>query len=71
MAQLIIAVEPNDVGLELACFPLLDGQYIDGESAVSPDRIQVVVELGDRDDTTAGQEQYLNTNPQVVSYEVR
>lgn len=49
----------------MANFPLLDEQYIEYEDATS-----VRLHLAGRDDTTAAQEQYLNTNPYVVGYEV-
>jgi hypothetical protein len=63
MATLKIEIaEDNDI---LATFPYLDGQYI-----VEEGRDYVVVELGDRDDTTVAQEQYLDTHDSVIRYSV-
>lgn len=68
---LLIHVTPNGTtGLELAGFPLRDGQFIECETPVSEHEILVSVELASEEDTDALQEQYLNANQNVVSYEV-
>lgn len=45
-------------------FPLLDGQFFDVDDK-GP-----YLDLGDATDTTAAQEQALDTNPDVDSYEI-
>lgn len=49
----------------LARFPYQAGQYIAEEGDTT-----VVITLGDRNDTTAAQEQFLNTNPHVVEWQI-
>lgn len=53
--------------------PLYEGQYIDregDEELVDSQHTFVIVCLGTRTDTTAAQEQYLNTNPAVAEWEI-
>lgn len=68
---LYIMVENTSAGLELAAFPFRDEQFIDGETPIDGGRTLVEVNLNGASDTDAAQEQYLNTNPHVISYEVR
>lgn len=68
---LVIHVTPNGTtGLELAGLPLRNGQFIESETPVSEREILVSIDLADAEDTDTAQEQYLNTNPNVVNYEV-
>ena len=69
--QLIVTVKPQETGLELAAFPFQEGQFVEGESAATSDRVNVVINLGEGTDTTAAQEQFLDTNDAVIEYEVR
>ena len=57
----------------LVGFPFREGQYIaeEYEAEDGRDTKFVDVELGDRRDTDATQEQFLNTNSKVVSYSIR
>ena len=57
----------------LAGFPFRDGQYIAEQYEAEDGRnsIFVDIELGEYSDTTAAQEQFLNTNPAVISYGIR
>ena len=67
---LYIELENNDVSLQW--LPLLDGQFFDGgEEEDGGDSYFCYVDLGDRAETTASQEQYLNTQPGVISYGVK
>ena len=70
MATLIITVRNDNADMSLAGLPLFDGQYIVGETP-GAETTEVEVELADRADTTATQEQFLNTSEAVVSYKVR
>lgn len=65
MAKLIIQLEHDADDLALQGFPFFQGQYIESE-----DGPIVVIDLGDRTDTSAAQEQYLNTNPNVQGYRI-
>lgn len=58
----------------LVGFPLLDGQYIEEEKpAENPEGEGwlVIVNLGDRQDTTTAQEQFLNASDDVMEYAVK
>jgi len=65
MAKLKIEVnkEAQDT---LAMFPWFENQWIEGEEVGATTII--TVRLGDRDDTSVAQEQYLNTNDDVIRY---
>lgn len=68
--RLAIEITPDAENV-LVGFPYMDGQYSDGEQeSESNDNVFIYVELGDHDDTTAAQEQHLNTNPYVVGYSI-
>lgn len=54
----------------LVGFPMKDGQYEDGGEVLANGDAVVYVELGDATDTTAAQEQALNTNSDVYGYEI-
>jgi hypothetical protein len=70
MTTLIIYLNTDSsTGLELQGFPFAVDQYIESEIA-NEDMTHVYIPLADADDTTAAQEQYLNTNEHVLSYKV-
>lgn len=71
MATLVIQLDAEKSNDSLMGFPFQRGQYI--ESEIENDGIihVYVVSEEDFDDTTAAQEQFLNTNDAVVKYEVR
>lgn len=50
-------------------FPLVEGQYISGGEN-TPDYDVAEIYLGDRDDTTAAQEQFLDSLECCISYDV-
>lgn len=55
-------------------FPYLDGQYTDEEKpAENPEGEGwlILVNLGDRQDTTTAQEQFLNSSDDVLEYAVK
>ena len=58
--------DANDLALQ--GFPFMAEQFIISES--NGDACVVEIDLGERDDTTAAQEQYLDTNPAVIGYGV-
>ena len=69
-ARLAIEIK-SDAEDTLVGFPYMDGQYHDGgEDDQSEDNYWIYVELGDREDTTAMQEQFLNTNSSVISWQI-
>lgn len=57
----------------LAGFPYLPDQFMaeEYEAEDGRDSIFVDIDLADRTDTTAAQEQFLNTNPAVIGYGIR
>lgn len=57
----------------LVGFPFRDGQYVAEEYDAEDGRNTkfVDIDLGDRKDTDTAQEQFLNTNPQVINYSIR
>ena len=68
--RLAIEITPDAENV-LVGFPFLDGQFADGEQeSEDNDNIFVFVDLGEYSDTTAAQEQQLNTNSFVVSYSI-
>jgi hypothetical protein len=70
MATLVIYLNTDEsTGLELQGFPFGAEQYIESEIP-NEDMTHVYIPLGDTDDTTVIQEQFLNTNPHVLSYRV-
>jgi hypothetical protein len=62
------AHQDDDNDLALQGFPFLDDQYIREE--MYGDACVVEIDLDGRDDTTTAQEQFLDTNPMVVGYDV-
>lgn len=71
--RLLINVRGDDSDLTLAAFPFMLDQFIAGETYSGADEIDTVtveIDLADRDDTTAAQEQYLNTNEAVIGYTI-
>jgi len=75
MAELmILARDTQDVTVPgvLDGFPFLAEQYAEQEIADNPDgnRVLLRVHLGDAQDTTAAQEQFLNTSNLVLEYNV-
>lgn len=72
--QTRVAIELNpDAQDALAGFPFRNGQTVVEEYEAEDGRetIFVDIDLADRTDTDAAQEQFLNTNPQVVGYSIR
>lgn len=68
---LVINIKPEERITDpdaLALFPYRDGQY--EESGMSDEPDQVFVDLAGESDTTAAQEQFLNTNPRVIGYTI-
>lgn len=69
-----VAIElTEDAQDALVGFPYREGQYIAEEYEAQDGRATkfVDVDLADRRDTDAAQEQFLNTNPQVIGYSIR
>jgi hypothetical protein len=67
----ILINDEND--LDLSQFPYQPGQFADGEEAnevADVNQTWLYVELGDSNDTTAAQEQYLDTHPSVLEYTI-
>jgi hypothetical protein len=55
----------------LVGYPLRDGEYHDDSDTETMDDCEIIyVTMDDYTDTTARQEQHLNTNPDVISYEI-
>ena len=68
--QLRIAVRAGSEGV-LVGFPLRDDQHFDASATVADGAVEFLfVDLGEYDDTTAAQEQHLNTNPDVINYDI-
>ena len=69
MVKVLIA-DSDDV---LVGFPFCDGQFADGfeDDETDEDCTWLRVVLGVAEDTTAAQEQFLNTNDRVIEYTVR
>ena len=68
--RLAIEIKPNAQNI-LVGFPYMDGQFEDGEQeSEDNDNIFIFVNLAGRTDTTAAQEQHLNTNPDVIGYSI-
>lgn len=70
--RLIIMLDSSKSDMALAGFPLMDDQYIDGALAeFNEDGTETCeIDLDGRTDTTAAQEQFLDTNPAVITYKV-
>ena len=70
--RLAIELTP-DAQDALVGFPYREGQYIaeEYEAEDGRDTKFVDIDLADRTDTDTAQEQFLNTNPQVVGYSIR
>lgn len=69
MTLVIYLNTDSSTGLELQGFPFVGDQFIESEIAVE-DMTTVYIPMEGVEDTTAAQEQYLNTNPYVLSYKV-
>ncbi len=74
MNTLAILVNDDQIAsLDLSQFPYQPGQFADGTEAnevADVNQTFVYVNLGEETDTTAAQEQYLNTHPAVVEYSI-
>jgi len=72
-SELMVKVRANDCDDVLVGFPYFDGQYHDGEEDDEMDQgctwLRIV--LGDRSDTSVGQEEWLNANDRVLEYMIR
>ena len=68
-ATIVIKEDAQDT---LANFPYQPGQYLEAGEDLNPDGdgVMVTINLADRIDLTAAQEQYLNTSDDVLSYNV-
>lgn len=68
--RLAIEIKPDAQNI-LVGFPYMDGQFEDGEQeSEDNDNIFVFVNLSGRTDTTAAQEQFLNTKDDVIGYSI-
>lgn len=68
---LVIYVNNTSTGLELRGFPFAADQFIESELVNDVEEMTAVyIPMEGAEDTTAAQEQYLNTNPHVLSYKV-
>lgn len=73
MARLLIALHEDG---ELMAYPFRkdaygdDAEWLSGETPNGDGTVTVEIEMNDLADTDAKQEQYLNTNPHVISYKV-
>ena len=54
----------------LVNFPFGDNQFLDGEILNSDGTVELIVNLADQIDTNATQEQFLNTNDNVIHYKI-
>lgn len=72
MAKLIITLKSDESDMALAGFPLYGEQYIDGALAEfnTNGTETCEIDLDGRTDTTAAQEQFLDTSSAVISYKV-
>lgn len=68
MTTLLINIRTADADDALMGFPFMADQFVIGE--MSGDACVVEIDLADRTDTTAHQEQFLNTNPAVIGYSI-
>jgi hypothetical protein len=71
MTRLLITIRTTDDPTApdaLTGFPFIGEQAVIDE--MCGDACVVEIDLAGRDDTTAAQEQYLNTNPAVISYSI-
>jgi len=66
--RLRINIRIDDADMALAGFPFMDDQFVIQE--LYGDACVVEIDLADRGDTTAAQEQFLNTSAAVVGYSV-
>lgn len=68
----ILYIELENSEVSLQGLPLSEGQYFDGgEEEDGGGSYFCYVDLGDKSETTVAQEQYLNTQPGVISYWVK
>ena len=70
---LVIRLWTEKADCALVQFPLLQEQWFEGEreDGEREDGVtEITINLGDRDDTTRAQEQFLNTSPAVKSWDV-
>jgi len=61
----------EDAENSMVGFPFQAGQYLEPEQEEVEDGIMLTVNLADRNDTTAAQEQFLNTSDDVLGYAVK
>ncbi|MGI5872563.1 MAG: hypothetical protein ACOX8T_11075 [Bacillota bacterium] len=61
----------EDAEMTLVGFPFVTGQYLEPEQEEVEDGIMLTVNLADRNDTTAAQEQFLNASDDVLAYAVK
>ena len=61
----------EDAEMVLVGFPFAAGQYLEPEQEEVEGGIMLTVDLADRNDTTAAQEQFLNTSDDVLAYAVK
>lgn len=72
MAELKVVCSPEIPDGTLATMPKWSGQYLDREAYDGPNgELVCFYELGDHDDTSLAQEQFLNGCEWVLSYEVK
>jgi hypothetical protein len=68
MSKLKIQVKRGSENV-LVGFPMRDGQHFDArDTEIGYNYEYRFVDLGDYEDTTAAQEQHLDTNPDVINY---
>jgi len=68
--RLIVRVDKKAADLALQAFPWWgEEQWIESEIE-RDDFLEVQIVLGDADDTNAAQEQFLNTSPAVIGWDV-
>jgi hypothetical protein len=65
-----IVVKDEMVNDCMAGFPIRHGQFFEAEIGETEDGSMIVLDLGDKTDTDAIQEQFLNTSPAVIAYAV-
>lgn len=69
-----LCVKVNNASTDtLVGFPYLDGQFFGGEEddETDDDCSWLIIDLADAKDTTTAQEQFLNTNKNVLEWTIR
>jgi hypothetical protein len=67
--EIVIREDAEDGTLFL--FPFGPGQYLEPEQEEVEGGVMLTVNLADRNDTTAAQEQFLNASDDVLAYAVK